>query len=100
MKRALLAAAALLLACPGKGPPRTYAENDLQLAVGNAARMTCSCIFVMEMPDDFCAAWVKASPDVARFSVDRKNKSVEASSFISWAAKAHYVDADVGCVLE
>ncbi len=100
MKRALLAAAALLLACPGKGPPRTYEANDLVLAVGNAARMTCSCVFVMEMPEDFCRAWVKASPDVAHFTVNRADKSVQADSFISWAAKAHYVDENVGCVLE
>ncbi len=90
----------VLASCAGDGPPRTYKANDLELAVGNAARMTCSCVFVMNMPEDFCQAWVKASPDVARFSVDKGNKSVEASAFISWAAKAHYVDDDVGCVLE
>jgi len=92
----LLAAAS----CASDGPPRTYSDNDAELAVGNAARMTCSCVFVMQMPEEFCKAWVKASPDVARFSVDRGSKSVSSSALISWSAKAHYVDDDVGCVLE
>ncbi|MFZ5468203.1 MAG: hypothetical protein ACOZIN_02095 [Myxococcota bacterium] len=95
-----LAAVGMLWCLACASPPRTYDNNDLELAVANAARMSCSCLFVMEMPDDYCKAWVKASPDVARFSVDKKNKTVEASAFISWAAKAHYVDDQRGCVLE
>lgn len=79
---------------------RTYANNDLQLAVGNAAKMVCTCKFVMEMDDAFCAAWVKASPDVARYSYDAKARTVEASAFVSWSAHAHFVDDKRGCVLE
>ncbi len=79
---------------------RTYANNDLQLAVGNAAKMVCTCKFVMEMDDAFCAAWVKASPDVARYSYDAKARTVEASAFVSWAAHARYIDEKRGCVLE
>jgi hypothetical protein len=77
-----------------------YDNNDLQLAAANGARMTCSCLFVMEMPDDFCKAWVKASPSVARFSVDKYAKTVEASAFLAWPAKAHFVDDRTGCVME
>lgn len=76
-----------------------YDNNDLQLAAGNAARMTCSCVFVMEMSDAFCAAWVKATPSVARFTVDRSSKTVEASAFLAWPAKARFVDDKVGCVM-
>jgi hypothetical protein len=43
---------------------------------------------------------VKASPDVAKLTFDTVHKRVEASSFVSWAAAAHYVDEKVGCVLE
>src|SRR5947208_3492708 len=64
----------VLASCANDGPPRTYQANDAELAVANAARMACSCVFVMNMPEDFCKAWVKASPDVARFSVDRGSK--------------------------
>jgi hypothetical protein len=77
-----------------------YDNNDLQLAAAFAARMTCSCLFVMELPDDSCKAWVKASPSVARFTVDKYAKTVEASAFLAWPAKAHFVDDRLGCVIE
>lgn len=100
MKKLALIPVLLFAACANDGPPRTYQANDAQLAVGNSARMGCSCIFVMEMSEEYCRAWVKATPDIASFSVDRGNKSVSSSAFISWSAKAHYVDENVGCVLE
>lgn len=100
MKKLLFAVPLLLAACANEGPPRTFANNDLELAVGNSARMACSCMFVMEMPEAYCKAWVKASPDVARFSVDTKAKTVEASAFITFAATAKWVDEKHGCILE
>lgn len=103
MKRFLFAAA-LALGLGGcaddNGTPRTYDNNDLELAVGNSARMGCSCMFVMEMDEDYCRAWVKASPDVAKVSFDRAAKKVEAAAFISWAATARFVDEKRGCVIE
>ena len=96
----VLAALSLASCADENGDPRTFDNNDLELAVGNSARMGCSCAFVMEMNDDYCRAWVKASPDVAKVNFDRVNKRVEASAFISWAATAHYVDDKRGCILE
>lgn len=97
---ALLALAALAGCANENGTPRTYDNNDLELAVGNSARMGCSCMFVMEMPEDYCRAWVRASPDVAKLSFDKVNKRVESSAFISWAATARFVDEKRGCILE
>jgi hypothetical protein len=82
------------------GSPRTYANSDLELAVGNAARMGCSCLFVMEMSESYCRAWVKASPDVAKVTFDVANKKATGSSFISFAATARFVDDKRGCILE
>ena len=82
------------------GHPRTFDNNDLELAVGNGARMACSCLFVMNMSETYCREWVKASPDVAKISIDFANKKVESSAFVSWAATARYVDDKRGCVLE
>lgn len=91
----------LLTACANPdGKPRTFDNNDLELATGNSARMGCSCRFVMEMPEDFCRAWVRASPDIAMLSFDMANKAVESSAFMSVSARAHYVDEKRGCVLE
>lgn len=101
MRRWLALGALAVLSCADEhATPRTFANSDLELAVGNGARMGCSCLFVMEMPEEFCRAWIRATPDVARVHIDMANKSVEASSFISWAARARYVDAQRGCLLE
>jgi hypothetical protein len=96
-----LAGALLLAGCASRATdPQTYDNNDVELAVGNAARMSCSCLFVMNMSDEFCAAWVKASPNVAKFSVDKEKKTVEASALLAWGARARFVDARHGCLLE
>jgi hypothetical protein len=104
MKRLLAVCAACAVALAScandSASPRTFANSDLELAVGNGARMGCSCLFVMEMPEAYCRAWIRASPDVARMSFDQKAKTVEAAAFISWAAKARFVDETRGCVLE
>lgn len=90
-----------LSACAVDDPKqRTYDNNDLELTAGNAARMVCSCLFVMEMDDAYCKEWARASPNVVRYSVDKHAKTVEASAFIAWPARAHFVDEKRGCVLE
>jgi hypothetical protein len=96
----MFALAALAGCADDKGTPITYDNNDLELAVGNSARMGCSCMFVMEMPEAYCRAWVKASPDVAKVTFDVANKRVESSAFVSWAATARFVDEKRGCILE
>jgi hypothetical protein len=92
---------ALGASCASEGGPlRTYDNNDLELAVGNAAKMACSCLYVMNRDESYCRAWAKASPAVARFSADPVNRSVEASAFVTWSAKARVADDKRGCVLE
>lgn len=95
------AAAALLLGCGGGGSrSREYLNNDLVLAAGHAARDMCSCTFVMRMDEDYCRAYTRASPDVARYSIDREKKTVEASALVLWGARARYIGPRYGCVLE
>ncbi|MDP1921136.1 MAG: hypothetical protein Q8L14_33150 [Myxococcales bacterium] len=91
----------LLAGCANEtGSPRTYDNNDLELSVGNAARMGCSCRYVMGLTEAECRAWVKASPDIAFVRFDDVNRRVDASAFISWTGTAKVVDARRGCVLE
>lgn len=97
--RTLLAAAALVLGACGGGARREYAQNDLQMLTAFTAKSHCSCLFVMEMDDAFCAAWTKQSPPLARLEVDRHNKQVSASALMLWAAKARWIDAGTGCAL-
>lgn len=90
-----------LTACASRTTdPQTFDNNDVELAMGNAARMSCSCLFVMKMPPDFCQAWVKASPNVASFKIDSDKKVVEATGLLEFGARAHFVDERRGCVLE
>ena len=98
-RRTKLVVAAAVLACAGGGS-REYANNDLELAANHAAHDLCSCLFVMNMPEDYCRAWVRASPDVARFSIDQEKKTVEASALILWGGRARYEGAHHGCTLE
>lgn len=87
------------VACGGGGV-REYSNNDLVLASSHAAKDMCSCLFVMNMPEDYCRAYTRASPDVARYSVDREQKTVEASALVLWGARARYVGPRAGCTLE
>jgi hypothetical protein len=100
MKRPLLGLAAVLALSCGGGTSRQYNNNDLVLAVSHAARDACSCLFVMELDDASCQAWVRASPDVTKLIVDREAKTVTATSLVLWGAKARYVNERFGCVLE
>lgn len=99
--RALGLGLLLLAGCANEnGSPRTYDNNDLELSVGNAARMGCSCRYVMGLTEAECRAWIKASPDIAFVRFDDGNRRVDASAFISWTGSAKLVDARRGCVLE
>jgi hypothetical protein len=99
--RMVMVVLAVLAGCAKDDPKqRTYDNNDLELIAPQAAIQTCSCRFVMGMDEAYCREWVRVSPNLSRFSVDTVKKTVEASAFISWTAKARYVDDKRGCVLE
>lgn len=87
-------------ACGASNGKRVYQNNDLELAVGNAARNGCSCRYVMKLSEEQCRAWVRANPDVASVRFDDERQRVESAAFISWSAVARVVDARRGCVLE
>jgi hypothetical protein len=88
-----------LVACEG-GERRLYDNNDLQLVTAYTAKDACSCLFVAEQDPAFCQAWVQASPAVAHLRIDAEQKVVESSALLLWGARARFVDARAGCVLE
>jgi hypothetical protein len=97
VKRAFAVAAfavALLPACS------RYDDNDLRLITVYSAKMTCSCLFVMKRDEDFCSEWARQDPNVKTVSIDYDRKRVESQALGMWGAKAHWVDARRGCVVE
>jgi len=97
MRRSLaLAAAAACLSCSSPG----YRYGDLQLITAYTAKEMCSCLFVLEQPEEFCRSWTRQSPAVATYRVDRRGRRVEASALLMWGASARFVDGQRGCALE
>ena len=79
---------------------RLYDNNDLELVTAYTAKDACSCLFVMERDEAFCRAFVRASPAVARLTIDAEKKVVETTALLLWGARARFVDARQGCVVE
>ncbi len=100
VRAVLLGALLCLLASCERGGRRRYENNDLVLVTAYTAKDACTCLFVMEREEEFCRAFVKASPSVARLTIDTEKKAVESSALLLWGARARYVDAREGCVLE
>lgn len=99
MKRAILIALVAGAAVACGSTVREYANNDLELAANHTAHDICTCLFVMQMPEDYCQEYTRASPDIARYSVDREKKVVEASAIVLWGARARYQGPSFGCTL-
>lgn len=87
-------------ACVPGAEPCAYPGGLLPLASGFAAKEACSCVFVAGRSEEECAAWVKVSPAVASFRVDRERKRVVAHALGTSGASATFVDEAHGCVLD
>ena len=59
-----------------------------------------TCVFVMRQTQEFCTRWTRASPNIKTVRVDWSARTVEAQSVLFFSARAHYVDAHRGCVIE
>jgi hypothetical protein len=84
----LVACGAPAAAVVSYAPP--YANNDLVLLTAYRAKDMCSCLFVMNMSEEYCADWTVASPNIATYAIDRQAKAVTTSALVFWGARAHY----------
>ncbi len=96
----VLASAALLSCGRGDTVQRPYDNNDLQLVTAYTAKDFCSCLFVMQMSEEYCRRWTAASPAVATLTVDHKERGVQTAAVLLWGEKARFVSDRDGCVLE
>lgn len=97
---AVLASAAVLSCGRGDTVQRPYDNNDLQLVTSYTAKDFCSCVFVMQMSEEYCRRWTAASPAVATVKVDYKERSVQTAAALLWGEKARFVSDREGCILE
>lgn len=97
MKRLFAVAVAAVVAATGCS---RYEDNDVQLVTVYSAKMTCSCVFVMKRDDDYCSEWAREEPNVRTLTIDHEKKSVEAQALGLWGAKAKFLDAKRGCVVD
>jgi hypothetical protein len=98
--RFAFAVAAFAVSCAASSGCERYEANDLEILTAYTAKQICSCVFVMKRSDEFCNAWAKEAPDVKTATIDRDRKRVETQAMSLWGARARYVDARHGCVLE
>ena len=82
------------------GCDATYSDNDLELLTRYRAKNLCSCLFVMERGEKYCSAWTSQAPRLATYSIDWDAREVSTQAMMYWGAKARFVDAERGCVLE
>lgn len=87
----------VVLASAGCSAEGAYEADLLDLAVGFAAKETCSCRFVSGRTEGDCADWTRVSPDVA--GTDVGADGVTSSALLMWSAEAEYRGARDGCVL-
>ena len=77
-----------------------YNDNDLELLTRYRAKDMCSCLFVMERDQKYCAAWTQQPPNLATYVIDWDRREVRTQAMMFWAARARFVDDHFGCVLE
>jgi hypothetical protein len=77
-----------------------YDIGLLRIASAFAAKEACSCVFVAGLDEDTCADWVRVSPAVATFRVDRDGKRVVAHALGLAKVSATWVDEATGCRLD
>ncbi len=90
---------ALALALPLGACKEGYDNNDAELAVRQKAKEMCSCVFVMKRSEDYCLAWTKVTPNVAKAEVDLQAQRVTAVALGFYRSRATFHER-LGCALD
>ena len=77
-----------------------YSHNDLRMLTAYRAKEVCSCLFVQQQSEAFCEAYTVANPNLATYSVNFDDKTVQAEALMMWSNTAKYNSAQFGCVLD
>jgi len=79
--------------------PLRFDAGLLRLGASYGAKLACSCMFVMQQDEDYCRAWVRASPDITKIKFNTDDRSVRARALVV-SAEARWIDERHGCTLE
>ncbi|HEY8280142.1 MAG TPA: hypothetical protein VIH99_10990 [Bdellovibrionota bacterium] len=80
-----------------------YQADTVKLGTAYRAKLACSCLFVMKLPEDYCKSW-SAPPivkDLFVYKVDRKAMLVKGGIGLTMvkSSQAQYFGEQRGCVL-
>ncbi len=76
-----------------------FNASVLTMGLGYTAKALCSCLYVSEQTEDQCREYAAIEQVSPKLLVDRDNKLV-ISKLLFWSAKAKYLGAEIGCVLD
>ena len=79
-------------------PPSGHAYDTglLKIASRFAAKEACSCLFVANRDEAWCRAWLRVSPDVARWRI-KGDDTVRARALGLARSEARFLGAGRGC---
>jgi hypothetical protein len=77
-----------------------YSHNDLRMLTAYRAKEVCSCLFVQGQSEEFCRAYTVANPNLATYSVNLIDKTVQSEALMMWSNTARYDSEHFGCVLD
>ena len=78
----------------------SYQDSLFELAAAFSAKETCSCRYVLGMDPAFCDELTRVSPNVDSVRADDEERKIRSAVLLFWGAKAHWIDAEQGCMLE
>ncbi len=84
----------------GESVPLSFDTGLLRIGASYGAKLACSCLFVMEQDEEYCRAWVRASPDIVKLRIDEEDKTVTARALGVVRATARWTGERSGCQLQ
>ena len=92
--------AAALTARNSDSESRKEETGLLGIGAAYGAKLACSCAFVMDRDEDFCRAWIRASPDIVNVRFDHEERRVSARALGMVKTTASWRGPRAGCTLD
>ena len=80
--------------------PVKFDAGLLKIGANYGAKLACSCRYVMGQSEEYCRAWVRASPDVVKIRFDDEEKVVKARALGLVRSSASWRGETQGCSID